>query len=103
MIKLDVTGHITWTGGQTWDTARILADHTGKAAVWAGGRHGSGYTLAWSGHITSTAPAAAGGAVVLTAGDGTTLTAVKDSGGCGCGSRLSVLGEMDLALASVPA
>lgn len=92
VLVLDVTGRVTWSGGQTWSPARLLADDHGRTAVWEGGRGLD--TPVWKGHTTVTASAGQH-QVTLAAGDGTRLDAVRE--GCGCGTRLSALGEMDLA------
>lgn len=95
MLKLDVTGRVEWSGGQTWAPARLMVDQQGRAGVWLSRPHGGAAELAWSGRLTATD----GGGWEAT--DGTTLTAVAE--GCGCGNRLSALGEMDLAALGIPA
>lgn len=104
MLRLDVIGRVTTPSG-AWEPARIMVDTHGRAAVWTpqGGRN----TTTWAGTATAVESHApprtprAAGPWAVTAADGTTLTVTKS--GCGCGTPLGALGEMDLATATAAA
>lgn len=83
-----------------WTGCRILVDRNHKVGIWHGqsvlayaAQTGGAINLAPKGTPPTEGP------WTLDAPDGT-LTVTRE-GGCGCGSPLKVLGEMDLAQAKV--
>lgn len=85
-----------------WTGCRILVDRNHKVGVWHG-QNQLAYAAQTEGPV-GRAPAGnppAAGPWTLDAPDGT-LTVTRE-GGCGCGSPLKVLGEMDLARAEATA
>lgn len=103
MLTLDVyPAKATVSGGGQWQAARVMVDHKGRAAVFAGTRNST--TLGWAGRgsLVNLSPAgqpAAAGPWQIQTADGTTVTVERDpAAGCGCGSRLATLGEQDLRI-----
>ncbi len=96
-------GRVESSTGGGWQTARVLVDDTGRAAIWQGAGHEN--VLVWSGRATVEAKPDGSrlpgyGPWELAGADGQTFMVEKR--GCGCGSRLSTLGAMDLARLDIP-
>lgn len=98
-LRLDTIGRVETSTGDGWQSCRILVDHTGRAGIWQRGPEGH----VWSGRVDvpGTVPwPTTSGAWTVQAVDGVTLTVTKE--GCGCGSRLSAIGESDLLKLDIP-
>lgn len=104
MLPLDVIPvRVDHSDGRTWTGCRVMVDRRDKIGIWQGDRD-LAYAAQSAAGVVSLAPKgtpAAAGPWTLDVPDGT-LTVTRE-GGCGCGSPLKVLGEMDLARVTVTA